>query len=73
MSNHFKLFPTGDFRFKQDPSGNPSRQLVTPTPDIFVHQITDQDEFIVLACDGVWDVMTNQEVCDLVHEGNKSS
>ncbi len=28
----------------------------------------DSDEFLVLACDGVWDVMTNQEVASFVCE-----
>eukprot|EP00658_Telonema_sp_P-2_P067140 TRINITY_DN5607_c0_g1_i1.p1 TRINITY_DN5607_c0_g1~~TRINITY_DN5607_c0_g1_i1.p1 ORF type:complete len:222 (-),score=38.72 TRINITY_DN5607_c0_g1_i1:297-962(-) len=27
-----------------------------------VHERTEQDEFLVLACDGIWDVMTSQEV-----------
>ena len=29
--------------------------------------LTDEDKFVVLACDGVWDVMTNQEVVTFVN------
>ncbi|XP_020531203.1 probable protein phosphatase 2C 66 isoform X2 [Amborella trichopoda] len=35
-------------------------------PDISYHRITERDEFIVLATDGVWDVLTNKEVVDIV-------
>lgn len=27
----------------------------------------DEDEFLVLACDGVWDVMTNEDICQFIH------
>ena len=26
----------------------------------------EEDEFLVLACDGVWDVMTNEDICQFV-------
>lgn len=26
----------------------------------------ENDEFLVLACDGVWDVMTNEDLCDFI-------
>lgn len=29
-------------------------------------QLRDGDEFVVLACDGIWDVMTSQQCCDFV-------
>lgn len=28
--------------------------------------LDDTDEWLVIACDGVWDVMTDQEVIDLI-------
>ena len=44
-----------------------TEQLVSPEPDLFIKPILpDRDEFLVLACDGIWDVMTNQEMCDFV-------
>ena len=35
-------------------------------PDIFTHTITKNDDFMVIACDGLWDVMSNQEVVNFV-------
>ena len=28
----------------------------------------EEDEFIVLACDGIWDVMSSQDCVDLIRE-----
>jgi protein phosphatase PTC2/3 len=42
----------GDFEFKKNYSLTPDKQIITSDPDITVHDITEDDEFIVLACDG---------------------
>ena len=33
---------------------------------LFYFRDSDKDEFLVLACDGVWDVMTNEDICSFV-------
>ncbi|KAL9379568.1 hypothetical protein Peur_028050 [Populus x canadensis] len=35
-------------------------------PDISYRHLTEKDEFIVLATDGIWDVLSNKEVVDIV-------
>ena len=56
----------GDFEYKNVQGKGECEQLVSPEPDVFVEQRCDDDEFLILACDGVWDVMTNDELCDFV-------
>ncbi|CAJ0597206.1 unnamed protein product [Cylicocyclus nassatus] len=58
----------GDFVFKRNESIPPEEQIVTAYPDVISENITDDHEFIVLACDGIWDVLSNQEVVDFVRE-----
>jgi len=57
----------GDFEYKNVEGKGPTEQLVSPEPEFFIKPILpDQDEFLVLACDGVWDVMTNEDICNFV-------
>ncbi|KAM7273799.1 hypothetical protein ACFE04_028463 [Oxalis oulophora] len=35
-------------------------------PEVSYRRLTDKDEFVVMATDGVWDVLTNKEVVDIV-------
>jgi serine/threonine protein phosphatase PrpC len=37
---------------------------ITSVPDIFHLDITD-DEFVVIACDGIWDVLQDEEVVQI--------
>lgn len=42
----------GDFEFKKSPELSPEQQIVTAFPDVVVHDISSDDEFVVVACDG---------------------
>ena len=56
----------GDFEYKNVQGKGPCEQLVSPEPEIYVQERSDEDEFIILACDGIWDVMSNKELGDFV-------
>jgi protein phosphatase 1B len=45
----------------------PTEQLVSPAPEIYVEtRKPEEDQFLVLACDGIWDVMTNEDLCQFI-------
>lgn len=43
------------------------------TPQVFCRKLSEKDEFVVLATDGVWDVLTNKEVVKIVSSASKRS
>ncbi|KAJ5660816.1 Protein phosphatase 2C [Penicillium longicatenatum] len=59
----------GDFEFKKSPELSPEQQIVTAYPDVTVHEVTQDDEFLVIACDGIWDCQSSQAVVEFVRRG----
>ena len=51
----------GDFDYKKNNKLKPKEQAVTASPDVKIVPITADTQFIMLACDGVWDVKSSQE------------
>merc|ERR1719293_288746 len=57
----------GDFEYKNVDGKGPTEQLVSPEPEFYIKERDEsRDEFLVLACDGVWDVMSNEEICSFI-------
>ncbi|KAK5599506.1 Protein phosphatase 1B [Crenichthys baileyi] len=57
----------GDYDYKCVDGKGPTEQLVSPEPEVYVMvRAPEQDQFIILACDGIWDVMSNEELCEFV-------
>ena len=53
----------GDYDYKSNEELSVSRQAVVCTPEIVVRERKDdEDMYLILACDGIWDVMSNDEV-----------
>ena len=58
---------TFKYRFYVPFFEGPTEQLVSPEPEFYMkRRESDKDEFLVLACDGVWDVMTNEDICSFI-------
>lgn len=57
----------GDHAYKLNTALPPPQQMITALPDVRRLAISPpDDEFMVLACDGIWNFMSSQEVCDFV-------
>lgn len=56
----------GDHQLKAPSLPN---DVVSNVPDITSTELTDQDMFVIVACDGIWDVIEDQESVNLVLEG----
>eukprot|EP00811_Abedinium_folium_P034344 NODE_7232_length_1598_cov_3.278042.p2 GENE.NODE_7232_length_1598_cov_3.278042~~NODE_7232_length_1598_cov_3.278042.p2 ORF type:complete len:403 (+),score=118.84 NODE_7232_length_1598_cov_3.278042:102-1310(+) len=58
----------GDLEYKRNTERRPSEQMICSTPDVRVFPRGSGDEFLVIACDGLWDVLGNQDAVDFVRE-----
>jgi len=58
----------GDHNYKKNSSLKMEEQMVTAFPDVTRITLDEHDEFMVLACDGIWNVMENQAVVDFVRQ-----
>ncbi|KAL2934029.1 putative protein phosphatase 2C 21 [Bienertia sinuspersici] len=58
----------GDMEFKRNKVLPAEEQVVTANPDINTVDLSEDAEFIALACDGIWDCMSSQELVDFVYE-----
>ncbi len=56
----------GDILYKDPEYTNNVPSGLIPTPETLTIELTDEDQFLILACDGLWDVMSHQEACSLV-------
>eukprot|EP00929_Paragymnodinium_shiwhaense_P039266 TRINITY_DN20649_c0_g1_i1.p1 TRINITY_DN20649_c0_g1~~TRINITY_DN20649_c0_g1_i1.p1 ORF type:complete len:459 (+),score=85.82 TRINITY_DN20649_c0_g1_i1:207-1379(+) len=56
----------GDFEYKGDPKLAPKDQVVSCHPDIYEIDGVPPGSICVLACDGIWDVMSSVEVATFV-------
>ena len=57
----------GDYEYKSTEDRGPSEQLVSPEPDVtIIDRNEHEDEFIILACDGIFDVSSDEELYNFV-------
>ncbi|DBA96789.1 TPA: hypothetical protein ACH3X3_012958 [Trebouxia sp. C0006] len=58
----------GDMEYKQTSHLSAAEQAVTAFPDVRQIQLGSSSEFMILACDGIWDVLNNQQAVDFVRQ-----
>ena len=47
---------------------SPMKQYVVGNPYTTEIELQDDDEFLVIACDGLWDIANDQQVIDLIRD-----
>lgn len=52
----------GDLEYKEPKGLPPEKQIITADPEIKTVELRSGDQFVILACDGIWDVLTHQQV-----------
>ncbi|KAJ3685145.1 hypothetical protein LUZ61_014309 [Rhynchospora tenuis] len=58
----------GFMYYKQDEHLPAEQQIITCVPDINKIDIINEDEFLILASNAIWNHMTSQQLVDFVHE-----
>lgn len=56
----------GDFHYKGNHQLPPEMQIVSPYPDLRTLELNDDLDFLIIACDGIWDVLSSEEAVDFV-------
>merc|ERR1712137_577317 len=59
-----RAFGDEEYKVQYDSSG---KYLVIAEPEIRVERLTPQDEFLFMACDGLFDVFSSQEAVDFIY------
>ena len=62
----------GDFLYKRNTDLPASHQKITAVPEIVTETLQDDDEFIILGCDGIFELLTSQQVINFVRFRLKS-
>lgn len=58
----------GDHAYKMNKDLKPEEQMISAMPDVKRITLEEDDEFMVLACDGIWNYMTSEEVVEFVRK-----
>uniref|UniRef100_A0AC35TR53 PPM-type phosphatase domain-containing protein n=1 Tax=Rhabditophanes sp. KR3021 TaxID=114890 RepID=A0AC35TR53_9BILA len=56
----------GDHAYKKNEEFTLEQQMITSKPDVIKEKLTAEDKFLIVACDGIWNSMTNTEVVQFI-------
>lgn len=58
----------GDLKYKINKALKPEEHPVTANPDIKVEELTGEEDFIVMGCDGIWETKSNEEMVEFIYK-----
>lgn len=58
----------GDLKYKMREHLTPEQQAITANPDTYVFDLTDDIDFIIMGCDGIWEKKSNEEMVEYIYE-----
>ena len=58
----------GDLKYKINKELKPEEHPVTANPDLKVEELTGDEDFIVMGCDGIWETKSNEEMVEFIYK-----
>ena len=58
----------GDLKFKKKEELTPEQHSITANPDTFEYEFGADCDFILMGCDGVWEVKSNEQMVEWVYK-----
>lgn len=56
----------GDLEYKRNYDLPAEEQIITANPDIVKKELTEEDDYFILGCDGIWELLSTEEICAYV-------
>lgn len=58
----------GDLKYKHRSHLLPEEQAITANPDTYSFPLTNDIDFILMGCDGIWEKNSNEDAVEWVYE-----
>lgn len=65
------VYRIGDLSLSRAFGDGDNAPYISQKPDIFYKKITSQTKYIVMGCDGLWDVIESEEIGQIIEQLNK--
>lgn len=66
VTNDSGVYRIGSLSLSRAFGDGDEAEYITHTPDVYLYTLNKNDKFIILACDGLWDVIDSQEAVNIV-------
>lgn len=58
----------GDLKYKTNKDLKPEEWPITAFPDVKCVDLTPEDDFIIMGCDGIWETKSNEEMVEYIYD-----